>query len=42
MMVFENKVLREILGSKVHEVMGDWMKLLERYWKICAAHQRSG
>jgi len=37
-----DKVLRKILVSKVHGVMGDWRKLLERNWKICGAHQTSG
>jgi hypothetical protein len=27
LMVFENRVLRRIFGSKRHEVMGDWRKL---------------
>jgi hypothetical protein len=42
MKVFENRVLRKMLGSNMLEVMGGWRKLLGRSLKICATHHTSG
>jgi hypothetical protein len=37
--VFENRVLRRILGPKRDEVMGGWRKLHKRNFIICTLHQ---
>jgi hypothetical protein len=37
--VFENRVLRRIVGSKRNEVMGGWRKLdITRSFVICTPH----
>jgi hypothetical protein len=37
--VFENRVLRGILGPKRDEVMGEWRRLHDEELLICTHHQ---
>jgi len=36
--VFENRVLRRIVGSKRDELIGEWRKLDNKELNICTAH----
>jgi hypothetical protein len=37
--VFENRVLRRILGPKSNDVTGEWRKLHNEELVLCTAHQ---